>query len=200
MKDSDVQKINTIFGIAFFVIAVISYLLNNPVERITLITSVVSTSSFIGLFFFTFGAVLEKMSLEKQISNLVSILTKVYVHSIPSPLKQILKKYVSEHGTTEHADADAKVAKSNQLIFKKAIKSLGYLAILGVILVAIIVMVNKISILTLKTIAVHLFFTLIFVCITYAITAFSVGLNYTSADPNYVKRQVVKALKLKIAV
>ena len=155
-------------------------------------------SVFVGIFFFTYGATVERKALENQIENIVESLTGDILPFLSTNLKSTIKDKleVAKTKILSNPGPDKAIEKSNKKVKTTAVEILAGISIVGIGISAAaaamyskdsaqLVMANLIkkNLLLLSFVAVieFLFFTL-------------VTQNYLSIDPNKVKLEIVNAL------
>lgn len=164
-------------------------------DIIDVIVSIATTSCFICVFFFTLGGILEQMVLKKQLKNLVSSLLQPYTFLIPTTIKQSLLNIEVETNKEE----DEKAAKFNSSLMSTAAAVIVFFVIFCSGLCLFVLKFYGISKETFFDIIKDNMVVLIFVGLTYAIFAFSAGLNYISADPNFVKRKLIESIQKRFS-
>ena len=178
-------------GQIFFLVWAIYIYKMDTAGLLNIIFSVVLTSLFICVFFFTLGSVLEKAVLRIQINNLVASLMGEYGQFLP----EAYRRQIAAMNVAVDKEDDMKVEEANRAVFRKAIKALGAFLAVSVALVIYLVRARGVPMTTLRAIIGHNLVILFFVAVTYAVCSSAVGLNYWSADPNFVKRTLIRALK-----
>ena len=88
-------------------------------ETSNVILHIMIISVFIGVFFFTYGAYLEKRILQNQLDFLVDDTIGSFKIFIPE-LSESIKKPLKEYQIKLDPSADIEVSKSNKQIMKKA--------------------------------------------------------------------------------
>jgi hypothetical protein len=167
-----------------------------PIDIVNVILNVMFISSFICVFFFTIGSKLEKKVFEMQIKNVTSELLGGIVNMLPENVKEEIKFSIDEIKVS--TDADPAAAQHNKELFQMVIKSLVYFVV--VCLIACYYVQSSYSIPNdemiecLKENAI----TIAFVGLTYAVFTILAGLNFRSADANYVRKSIIEELEKKI--
>lgn len=170
------------------------YVTKPKISVLKILFSVLYTSLFICVFFFTLGHHLETSVLEKQVNQLVKVFVGDYAYLIPDSMKSAFLSQEFEVDTSK----DQAVEDSNQVVVKSAIHVISYFVLFMVALALWIVWWYRVQRKSVVGAITHALSGTCFVAITYMLFAFSSGLNYTSADPNYVKKIFVGHLKTKL--
>ena len=159
---------------------------SNIILHITLIVT------FISIFFFTYGAYIEKKVVDNQMNLLVQNFTKD-MSVLPSNVNDAMRTSISNINLTDMSKIDARVKKSNEELKKKAFMFIGILFAIGMSIVVGISLAagRKYSLVALIAENIGL---LIIVALTEFLFATLVLKNYRSADLNIVKKQIVVEL------
>lgn len=157
-----------------------------------LVFSVSVVSVFIGIFFFTYGAWLEKQIMLKQIGIIMQSLKQDLDYMNPA-LAQSLKMsaQVSASSSQQNTAADNAAAEVNRKLITQAAIILAVIGIVGVSIATYFMRKEHREwgpFLRLNAVA------LLFVALTYwSFSTFIIG-NYQYADPNAVKLEILKNL------
>ena len=159
-----------------------------------IIMHIVLISIFIGIFFFTYGAYLEKEIIKTQVEYLIDDLTgsiKVFLPDISNDIKQKIKDFdikVSE-------EDDIKVRNKNNETKKKAFMMIAVLAVVGVILIFAVLKIMKKQNMSntkfWKTLLKHNAVVLVFIALTYFTFATFFAKKYLSINTNQIKKSTI---------
>jgi hypothetical protein len=150
-------------------------------------------STFIGVFFFTYGRYIEQKIVEKQTAYLVHDLAgnlSLLGPTLTTPLKNDLKKVTVETG----GPADQAVAAANKKLMEEAAEFLGGFLV-GALLLVLAMWQMSGRKFSLKRLFVENATVLAFVAFTEFFFLTFVGQNYRSIDPNVVKLEIIKNLE-----
>lgn len=154
-------------------------------------------SAFLGSYFFTIGANLEREVLKDQLNYLVDTTLqplKILVPSVSNDLKNKIKSYNFKLDES----ADINTAKKNKETVKKAIKAISLFFILGLIVIVILAKIFDRDGMTygefFKKLVKHNLIILVFIAVTELIFAFVFAKNYMSLDTNRLKKQIFISL------
>ena len=106
-------------------------------ETSNVILHIMIISVFIGVFFFTYGAYLEKRILQNQLDFLVDDTIGSFKIFIPE-LSESIKKPLKEYQIKLDPSADIEVSKSNKQIMKKAMYAILVGFIIGIIIIFVL--------------------------------------------------------------
>ena len=151
--------------------------------------NVVLISSFIVVFFFTYGAKVEGEIVKKQCTEIVNDLMADIVPFLPNDVKTNIASSLS---APEMADLDAKVAADNKALMLKTIKLIVIAFIIGLAIVVAMSVYFKFSI---KDLLIHNAVMLVFVGMTEFVFLTFFAKNYTTIDSNYIKYKVLTTIK-----
>ena len=152
----------------------------------TILIQIVCTSVFICICYFTYGVYLEKKSLQKQVSYLVSQLVGNPWY-LPSELKQQIANQLQTSTNTDNS-----YLTSNEALIKKVIKYIS-IFVLVIIIILIFILRNTSKDQVMNLIKENLL-VLVFVMITYIMMATFTGTSFLSADPDYVKQVAINTI------
>lgn len=154
-----------------------------------IILNVTLISAFIGIFFFTYAAKVEKDIVKSQSEYIATDLAESIKSFIPEKTRIDLSLAIGEPTGTE--DVDKAAEDSNNKLLKKAAISLGIVFIIGVVLTFVIVKFANIELNILK----ESFVILLFVAFTEYMFLNIVTRNYKIADTNFVKKEILTSVK-----
>jgi hypothetical protein len=154
-------------------------------------------SAFLGSYFFTFGAYLEREVLQDQLNYLVDTTLqpmKILVPGISEDIKNKMKSY----NFKIDEKADIKTAEQNKKTVDKAIKLITFFFIIGLIVIVILsrtldregMSYNEFF----KKLITRNLIIMIFIAATEFIFAFFFAKNYMSLDTNKLKKQIFLSL------
>ena len=158
------------------------------------IMHIILISVFIGIFFFTYGAYLEKEIIKTQVEYLIEDLLgsiKVFMPEMSDDVKQRIKDY----DIKVNEEDDIKVRNKNKETLKKAFMAITALVVVGVILIFAVLKIMKKQNMSntkfWKTLLKHNAVVLIFIGITYFIFAAYFAKKYLSIDTNHIKKSAI---------
>ena len=154
-------------------------------------------SAFLGSYFFTFGAYLEREVLKDQLNYLVDTTLqpmKILVPGISTDIKNKMKSYNFKIDES----SDIKTEQQNKKTVDKAIKLITFFFIIGLIVIVIIsrtldregMSYNEFF----KKLITRNLIIMIFIAATEFIFAFFFVKNYMSLDTNKLKKQIFLSL------
>ena len=158
----------------------------NKEEIANIILHVTLISTFIGIFFFTYGSHIEENIVKKQVAFLIED-NKEFVSLIPNDTK---KKIVDKINNIklDLAEDDKKVTEQNKKLLIKAATVLGIVFVVGV---AIVWKMSEIY----KFDFIHLLKENLIILCFVALTEFTFltyyAQNYLSIDPNIIRRRCI---------
>lgn len=161
----------------------ISYDIANTILGLILI------SSFVVIFFFTYGSKVEGEIVKKQSINIVNDLMSTPDRVFPSEIKKELAKSLSAPDMTSEDDI---VKKSNDILMRKAFSMIGVSFVIGLVLVTIMSFVYKFS---LKDLIMHNLIILIFIGLTEFVFLTFFAQNYITIDSSYIKLRTLQSIK-----
>jgi hypothetical protein len=154
-----------------------------------IILNIAFVSSIIGVLYFTYGKNVEKLIVQDQSEYIAQTMGSDIKMFFPADIRQSI---VSNLTVPDMSKADAEAEETNAALEKKAAEVLGLLCIIGISLALIICWYGNVS-------KKHLFIEagviLCFVVATEVSFLNIVGRNYKSADPNFVKCEILKSIK-----
>jgi hypothetical protein len=166
-------------------------------ETSNVIMHIIVISVFIGIFFFTYGAYLEKKILKNQLDYLVDDTLgsfKIFMPELSDNIKQTIKTYQFNLDP----NADMEVKNSNKKIMKKAFIAIAIAFIIGILIIVVISKKLDMEGMTNKQFFTRLLkynlFALIIIGLTEFIFASGFAQNYISLDLNRIKKQIVDNL------
>ena len=160
-----------------------------PKLFITVIINVLLISLFIGLFFFTYGAYIEKKVVKSQMNFLatdISSLIKLFGKSV----NDIFKKHIQNVNVPDLSAEDNKAASANKKTLLKAVIANIICTILVIIAVIFTYMKSKKDF-SMRTLLIQNFILLIFIGFTEFSFLTFFGAKYVSINPNSIKHNVV---------
>jgi hypothetical protein len=164
----------------------------NPHQITNIILNVKLISTFIGIFFFTYGKRIEENIVKNQSELLATYLAKDLSTFID---KDTAQKLTSNISIPDMSDADKQVEEQNASLQQDAFKTLAMVSVGGILLSLIISKYYKINFSNiLRTNIIILFF----VALTEYIFLTFVGQNFISLDPNFVRRKILLSLKTSV--
>ena len=154
-------------------------------------------SAFLGSYFFTFGAYLEREVLQDQLNYLVDTTLqpiKILVPNISTDIKNKMKSY----NFKIDEKADIKTAEQNKKTVDRAIKLITFFFVLGLIVIVILSKILDRDGMSYgkfyKKLITHNLIILLFIAATEFIFAFFFAKNYMSLDTNKLKKQIFVSL------
>lgn len=170
-----------------------------PATLSNVLLHVILLSSFVALFFFSYGSRIEQQVVQTQTESVVDNLMQD-VRNVATPDQMQLLRTVLEPNlqAPDMTQADQEAAAKNKQLMQQTVKVLGIVC--GVSLSLIILLwsygkwINKNQYFSGWKLLKENMVTLLFVAITefFFVTFFAA--NYKSADPNYIKKKVVDTL------
>lgn len=160
---------------------------------ITIIINVIFISIFIGIFFFTYGAYIEKRVVKNQMKLISSDLIG-YVNLLGNTTKEIVKSNINNINLPDMTKEDEDVKKNNINIIKLAIKAniIFIILILGLVYYTYSLSNKEFLI---KEIVIKNLIILFFVGLTEFTFLTWCGSRFISIDPNQIKLAILKNLK-----
>lgn len=166
-------------------------------SKATIILSVTLVATFIGVYFFTHGAHLERMIVEEEMDYVVLQLVG-NLRTLSPELANIVKKSVDNIQMPNMEQADIEADLYNKKLLRKAMIVIGIILIVGVFISVSLLLYAKnkhpddVSIVYfLITNMISLFF----VGLTYYLFTSFIIRYYKSADPNFVKKKILEVIK-----
>lgn len=156
-------------------------------EIVDVIIGVVFMATFIGIFFFTYGAYIEKRIAKEQIEGAVDNLMqdiKYFAGDQISPVLGLLK-------APEMTEEDNKVRESNKALIKKVIMLITIFFVLGLGLAFSLSWFKGVNFMASVK---HNIIILIFIALTEFSFLTFIAAEYRSLDPNIVKKTILHAL------
>jgi len=160
---------------------------------ITVIINVLLISIFIGLFFFTYGAYIEKKVVKNQIEffgNNISSLIKLCGSNVNNYFSNFLKKLTIPDLSHE----DKIVADSNKKVLMKALIANIFFILLVVTSIFFIYRSSKKDF-SIKTLLIQNMILLLFIGFTEFSFLTFFGSKYISINPNFIKLKVVENIE-----
>jgi hypothetical protein len=153
-----------------------------------IVLNVTIVCTFIGVFFFTYAAKIEKDIVKDQSEYIASSMATDIRVFLPPSVKEDITKNLTVPDMT---DEDDSVKKSNTKLMKKAMLVLGILFIVGITFTFILTKIGKLD----MKILINAIIILLFVAITEFVFLNVITRNYNVADPNFVKYSLLKSVK-----
>lgn len=154
-------------------------------------------SAFLGSYFFTFGAYLERVVLQDQLNYLVDTTLQPLKILLPN-ISEDIKNKIKSSNFKINKKADIETEQQNKETIIKAIKIISIFFIIGLILIAIFSKVLDKENMTygqfFKKLIKNNLFILLFIASTEFIFAFFFAKNYMSLDTNKLKKQIFLSL------
>jgi hypothetical protein len=165
-------------------------MLLTPKKQINILIHVILISCFLNTFFFTYGAHIEKFSLDSQIKYIVDNIFSEVKEFVP-----LKKEYFSRPSVPDSVlEEDTKAEASNKKIFDTAVKYTFMFVIVCCYIVYKIASGNNVS----ENILLELLKENLIILIFFGLTEFTFAhffaSQYRSGDPNKVKLYVLKSL------
>jgi len=170
-------------------------------ETSNVIMHIMIISVFIGIFFFTYGAYLEKKILQNQLDFLVDDSLGSLKIFLPE-LSESIKKPLKDYKVKLDSNADIEVADKNKQTMKKAMFAILIGFVIGIVIIYILSKKLDMEGMSrtqffMKLIKYNLM-ALIVIAITYYTFASGFAKNFMSLDLNRIKKEIVDNLiKLK---
>jgi len=161
----------------------------NYKEIAQIILNIACVSSIIGILYFTYGKNIEKLIVQDQSEYIAQTMGSDVKMFFPEEIRQSIVAKITVPNMSK-ADADAEAA--NAALEKKAAEVLGTLCIVGILTSLFICWYGNVS---KKHVFIEAGVILCFVIATEVSFLNIVGRNYKSADPNFVKCEILKSIK-----
>lgn len=161
----------------------------NPYQISNIILNVTLISTFIGIFFFTYGKKIEENVVKGQSELVASYLAKDISTFID---KDTAQKITSSLSPPDMTKQDQEVEENNKQLQSQAFNTLLIVLIGGLLLTIIIA---KYYNLNLTDILQTNLTILAFVAITEYVFLTYIGQNFISLDPNFVRHKILISLK-----
>jgi len=153
-----------------------------------IILNVTIISSFIGIFFFTYAATVEKEILEDQSKYIAETMADNVKIFLPENVKQEIANDLQEPDLSKE-DKDAE--ESNKELRNKALVVLGILFIVGILATFVVSKIGNIGFHVVK----EAIIILLFVALTEFLFLNIITRNYKVADPNFVTSEMLKSVR-----
>ena len=153
-----------------------------------IILNVTIISSFIGIFFFTYAATVEKEIIEDQSKTIAVSMANKVKYFIPGDVKQ---KIINDLQKPDLSNEDKDVEKTNKDLRNKAFFVLGILFIVGILATIIVSKIGNVGFHIVK----EAIIILLFVALTEFLFLNIVTRNYKVADPNFVTSEMLKSIR-----
>ena len=166
-------------------------------ETSNVIMHIMIISVFIGIFFFTYGAYLEKKILQNQLDFLVDDSLDSLKIFLPE-ISESIKKPLREYQIKLNPNADEEVSKANKQIMKKAMYAILIGFVIGVIIIFVLSKKLDMEGNTTKQFVMKLVKYNLMALVVIALTEFSFAAgfaqNFMSLDLNRIKKEIVDNL------
>lgn len=162
----------------------------NAVDVADIILGIIFISTFIGIFFFTYGSYMEKKIIDEQLNSIISDMLNISILNdkakgiLYDPLKSMKKPNLEEQ--------DKEAAESNKQLIIKASVVLSLIFIIGMTIVIVLSIVYKFSVL--ERIGYNLIVLIFIGVIEMAFLTF-IGGRYISTDSNFIKKSIINAFE-----
>lgn len=173
----------------------------SPFTLANILLHVVLLSSFVAIFFFVYGAKVEKQIVKTQTNNIVDSFTADIKNFVAPDVLRTIQPYVNQYLQVPDMTAeDQAAAAKNQALMKKTATILGIVS--GICIVLILgayLWAKKANGGAQAFSMLHLlkdnFWSLLFVGITEFFFITVIAQNYRSADPAVIKLQIIDTLQ-----
>ena len=161
----------------------------NYKQIVQIILNITLVSTIIGVLFFTYGKTIEKKIVEEQSAYIAKTIATDIKIFLPLELRQNIAAQLQ---VPDMREADARVEVANAALQDQAVVVLGILFIVGIIVTLIICKIGNVN----KThVAIEAAVILVFVVATEVLFLNIIARNYKSADPNFVKCELLRSVK-----
>ena len=156
------------------------------------ILSIILMSAFLGIFFFTYAAHVEKNIVKNQSANIINDLTEDLNSILPESdlvkLQQISSPYIVAPDLSQE---DSDVVANNKILMKKAIVVITVFVAIGT---ACIFLLTRLGSFPIKYVLLRNFIILFFIALTEFCFLTFFAQNYITIDANFVKYKVLTFL------
>jgi protein-S-isoprenylcysteine O-methyltransferase Ste14 len=157
-----------------------------------IILSVVLISAFIGIFFFTYEAKIEKRIVKQQSDDIIRDFTSEFRSLLPQPiLKDVYNSIEPSLVAPNLSELDQEVRASNEALVKKATRIIVIFVVIGLLLVALLCFIFRINP---RDMIISTTITLLFVAITEYIFVTYIVQKYSTIDSNFVRQKILNIL------
>lgn len=157
-----------------------------------LILTVTFVATFIGIFFFTYAAKVEKEIVIKQVQYITADMTSILRTNLDNDYKNKIKNVLSTAKPPNMDKIDEEVNESNKELMKKAFTILGIIFVAGV---AATYYLSKQYNLDFGDILMKNLVMLGFIGIVEFVFITFFAKQFISADPNYVRLAIINTLR-----
>lgn len=157
-----------------------------------IILQILLIAAFIGSFFFTYGAYIERTVFKQQIDYIVTELVGEFSSLVPQTMVPTIRTQINNLVMPDMSQQDAQTAANNNKLLMVALPILFGLALFGLVFAGIMSLIFSFSFVEILLLNL---FALVAVAVTEFVFLTFVGKNYKSADPNYVKKSVFEVLR-----
>ena len=164
----------------------------NVNEIANLILTVSFVATFIGVFFFTYGAGVEKEIVIKQVDYITQDLTSLLNTNLAPEYKSLLRSAFSKLDPPNMDAVDDEVKRNNAELMKQAFMVLGGVFTAGILLTYYL---SSRYHLDFKSLLIKNSIMLVFIAIVEYVFLKYFATQFISADPNYVKTIIINTLK-----
>jgi hypothetical protein len=167
-----------------------------PSEIINVILHVVFISSFIGLFFFTYGAIVEEAIVKKQTQDIIKSFTQD-MNALMTPEQKSSMKILTNASlqSPDMQQQDAQVEDDNKNLIMLSVKYIGILFLIATAVIVALIYFTEFTFKDLGTLLIKNLIILSFVALTEFSFLTYIVQNYIDIDANYVKYTIMKTLK-----
>ena len=161
--------------------------MNNPKTIIFILLNILLISTFIVIFFFTYGDIIERNTIIDQMSFLVDNIyndVKIYGKNTST----LIKKQINNYSPPDTSSHDNYVESLNKKTIQKAVNAITIFIIILLVIIAIIYYKNNVK---LQPLIIKSIIILIFVGLTEYIFLSHFGSKYISLNPNSVKLFII---------
>jgi hypothetical protein len=164
----------------------------NPLQISNIVINVTMISTFIGIFFFTYGKTIEQNVVKQQSELVANYLAKDLSTFID---KNTAQKLASLLSPPDMSNADKQAQLKNAELQNTAFNILILVAISGLLFTIILA---KYYTLNLQSLLKTNLIILLFIALTEYLFFTYIGQNFISLDPNFVRVKILQALQKKI--
>ena len=163
----------------------------NHAANIIMSTALISV--FLGIFFFTYAASVERKIVESRTTEIINEITNVAKTNIPEKQKLIIQKEILPHLVVPKSleEEDAKVALNNKNLLISSIKAISAIVLFCILILVALKYFYKVPLLELLK---ENLITLFFIALTEFIFLTYFAQNYITIDANFVKEKVLESL------
>jgi hypothetical protein len=173
----------------------------SPFTLANILLHVMLLSSFVAIFFFVYGAQIEKKIVKNQTNNIVDSFTGDVQNFIAPEVLRKIQPYVNQYlQVPDMTLEDQAAAAKNQALMKKTATILGIVSGICILFILIAYFWAKkanqgVQAFSMITLLKDNFWSLFFVAITEFFFLTVIAQNYRSADPSVIKLQIIDTLQ-----